>query len=118
MAKFLNSALLILTLYSCQTHQMFDKKKWAEVGDLMTFPKRKSMVDDLTKNIPLKGKSYQDIISLLGQPQHSLDSTMNIGYKIDEDYGNDIDPIYTQTLLLHFDKDSTVNSFEVKEWKK
>jgi hypothetical protein len=43
---------------------------------------------------------------------------MNIGYKIDEDYGSDIDPIYTQTLLLHFNKDSTVKSFEVKEWKK
>lgn len=118
MVKFFISALFMLTIYSCQTQQKFDKKKWAEVGDLMTFPNRKSMVDDLTKNIPLKGKSYQQIISLLGQPQHPLDSTMNIGYKIDEDYGSDIDPISTQTLLLHFDKDSTAKSFEVQEWKK
>ncbi|HLP35646.1 hypothetical protein [Lacibacter sp.] len=118
MTKYFISALFAVTLYSCQTQKKFDKEKWAEVADLMTFPNRKSMVDDLSKNIPLKGKSYQDIVSLLGQPQHSLDSTMNIGYKIDEDYGSDIDPIYTQTLLLHFDQDSTVKSFEVKEWKK
>lgn len=118
MAKFFISALFIVTFYSCQTQHKFDKNKWAEVGDLMTFPNRKAMIDDLTKNIPLKGKSYQDIISLLGQPQYSLDSSMEIGYNIDEDYGSDIDPIYTRSLLLHFDKDSTVKSFEVKEWKK
>lgn len=118
MTKYFISALFIVALCSCQTQKKFDKEKWAEVADLMTFPNRKSMVDDLTKNIPLKGKSYKDIVSLLGQPQHSLDSTMNIGYEIYEDYGSDIDPIYTQTLVLHFDKDSTVKSFEIKEWKK
>lgn len=84
----------------------------------MTFPNRKSMLDDLTKNISLKDKSYQDIVSLLGQPQYPIGSTMEVGYKIDEDYGSDIDPIYTQTFLLQFNKDSTVKSFEVKEWKK
>lgn len=118
MAKFFISILFLVTFYSCQTHQKFDKNKWAEVGDLMTFPKRKSMLDDLTKNISLKGKTYQDIVLLLGQPQYPIDSTMEIGYKIDEDYGSDIDPIYTQTLLLKFDKDSIVKSFEVQEWKK
>jgi hypothetical protein len=76
------------------------------------------MLDDLTKNIPLKGKSYQDIVSLLGQPQYSFDSSMNVGYEIDIDYGMDIDPIYSQTLLLHFDRDSIVMSFDVDEWKK
>lgn len=118
MAKFFIYALFIVTFYSCHTQQKFDKNKWAEVGDLMTFPNRKSMVDDLTQNIPLKGKTYQDILSLLGQPQYPIDSTMEIGYKIDEDYGSDIDPIYTQTLLLLFNKDSTVKSFEFQEWKK
>ena len=118
MAKFLIAILYILILHSCETKQKFDDKKWVEVGDLMTFPNRKSMIDDLTKTIPLKGKSYQAIVSLLGQPQYPIGVTMEIGYKIDENYGSDIDPIYTQTLLFHFDKDSTVESFEVIEWKK
>jgi len=118
MVKLLIFALFTTTFLSCQTQQKFDKEKWAEVADLMTFTNRKSMLDDLTKNIPLKGRNYQDIVSLLGHPQYPIDSTMEIGYKIDEEYGSDIDPIYTQTLLLQFDKDSTVKSFKVQQWKK
>ena len=111
-------ALLVLTLFSCQKKQKFDRNKWTQTADLMTFPNRKSMLDDLIKNFPLKGKSYKDIVSLLGQPQYYFDSTMQIGYKIDEDYGSDIDPIYSQTLLFQFDNDSTVKFFELNEWKK
>ncbi len=119
MTKLFISLILIATLYSCQTQQQkFNQEKWLEVADLATFPQRKSMLDDLTKNILLKGKSYPEIVSLLGQPQYSFDSSMNIGYLIDVDYGIDIDPVYSQTLLLHFDKDSTVMYFEVDEWKK
>jgi hypothetical protein len=118
MAKFLVSLILTVTFYSCQTQQKFDKEKWLESGDLMTFPNRKSMVNDLTKNVTLKGKSYQEIVSLLGQPQYPIDSKMEIGYKIDENYGGDIDPIYTQTLLLEFGQDSIVKSFTVHEWNK
>ena len=76
------------------------------------------MIDDLIKNFPLKGENYNNIVSLLGQPQFPIDSTMAIGYKIDEDYGGNIDPIYTQILLVYFDKDSTVKSVEIKKWKK
>ena len=118
MAKFFISTLFIVTLYSCQTHQKFDKVKWAEVADLMTFPNRKYMIDDLIKNYQLKGKAYKDIVKLLGQPQSNLDSTLQIFYDIDVDYGSDIDPVYTKTLFVQFDKDSTVTSYKVNEWKK
>ena len=118
MVRFFASVLFIVVFYSCQRTQKFDKMKWAEVADLMTFPNRKSMIDDLIKNFPLKGENYNNIVSLLGQPQFPIDSTMAIGYKIDEDYGGNIDPIYTQILLVYFDKDSTVKSVEIKKWKK
>lgn len=110
--------LLTLTLFSCQTRQKFNKAKWAEVADLMTFPNRKYMIDDLVKNYQLKGKKYSEIVVLLDKPQSKLDSTMEIYYDVDVDYGTDIDPIYSKTLSLTFDKDTVVKSFEVNVWKK
>jgi hypothetical protein len=109
---------LLLIVGSCQRQQIFDKAKWAEEEDLMTFPNRKLLLEDLTQHYQLKGKSYNDIIKLLGQPQYSLDSTMGIGYKIDEKYKSDIDPIYTKTLLFYFNKDTTVENYKIQEWKK
>lgn len=37
---------LTVSLFSCHTKQKFDKAKWAEVADLMTFRNRKYMIDD------------------------------------------------------------------------
>ena len=109
---------LTLTLFSCQSQQRFDKEKWAEIADLMTFPNRKHMIDDLVKNYQLKGKKYSEIVELLDKPQSKLDSTMEIYYDIDVDYGFDIDPIYSKTLSITFDKDTLVKTFEVNVWKK
>ena len=109
---------LALTLFSCQTHQKFDKAKWAEIGDAMTFPNRKYMIDDLVKNYQLKDKKYSEIVELLDSPQSKLDSTMQIFYDIDVDFGSDIDPVYSKTLSIYFDKDTVVKSFEVNIWKK
>ena len=118
MAKLFISALFTLTLFSCQTKQKFDKTKWAEVADLMTFPNRKYMIDDLVQNYQLKDKTYHQLIELLGPPQLKLDSTLRVYYEIDVDYGSDIDPVYTKTLSIEFDKDTVVKNYEVQEWKK
>ncbi len=118
MTKILIFLSLVLTLFSCKRHEKFDKVKWAEVGDAMTFPNRKYMIDDLVKNYQLKGKKYSEIIQLLNEPQSKLDSTLQVFYDVDIDYGSDIDPIYTKTLSLAFDKDTIVKNFEVREWKK
>ena len=118
MARLFNTALFILTLVSCHTKQKFDKTKWAEVADLMTFPNRKNMIDDLVQNYQLKGKTYQELTELLGRPQSRLDSTLQVYYDIDIDYGFDIDPVYTKTLSIQFDKDTVVRKYEVQEWKK
>ena len=118
MTRQLTFLSLILTLFSCQTQQKFDKAKWAEVADLMTFPNRKHMIDDLVRNYQLKGKKYSEIVELLDKPQSKLDSTMEIYYDIHVEYGYDIDPIYSKTLSITFNKDTVVNSFEVNIWKK
>lgn len=110
--------VIIVTVFSCQQKQKFDKMKWAEVADLMTFPHRKYMIDDLVQNCQLKGKTYHEVVELLGQPQSKLDSTLQVFYDIDVDYGWDIDPVYTKTLSIVFDKDTIVKSFEVQDWKK
>jgi hypothetical protein len=118
MAKQFLCLLMIISLLSCHIKQKFDKEKWAKIGDLMTFPNRKYMIDDLTSNYLLKGKNYNEILKLLGQPQGKGDNALQIFYDIDIDYGSDIDPIYTKTLLFQLDKDSVVESFKIKEWKK
>lgn len=105
-------------LFSCHPRQKFDQADWSEVADLMTFPKRNSMIDDLTTNIPLKGKKYSELIALLGEPQGKNDSGLQISYDVDVDYGSDIDPVYTKSLHFHFGKDSIVKAFEVEEWRK
>ena len=118
MKKYSIFLSIIIILVSCQTEQKFDKAKWAEVADLMTFPNRKYMINDLVKNFQLKGKTYNEIIDLLGQPQSDMNSEHQVFYDIDIDYGSDIDPVYTKILLLQFDKDSIIQNFEVREWKK
>jgi hypothetical protein len=76
------------------------------------------MIDDLIKNYELKGKKYHEIIELLDRPQGKEDNDLQIFYDIDVNYGRDIDPVYSKTLMFQFDKDSVVNMFKVEEWKK
>jgi hypothetical protein len=110
--------VLFITISACHPKRKFEKERWAEVADLMTFPNRKYMIDDLIHNYKLKGKTYYQIIRLLGEPQSKLDSTFKIFYNIDVDYGNDIDPVYTKTLSITFNKENVVKKIEVYEWEK
>lgn len=109
---------MVGSLIFCHKPQKFNKVKWVEVDDLMTFSNRKYMIDDLANNYQLKSKKYNEIIELLGEPQEKGDSLLKIFYDVDIDYANDIDPIYAKILVFQFNKDSTVKKFEVKEWKK
>ena len=109
---------LLVILSSCRTEIKFDKVKWAEKADLMTFSNRKSMINDLIKNYHLRGQSYKQIIELLGEPQSDLDSNFKIFYDVDIDYGSDIDPVYSKTLSFQFSIDSIVQKYDVIEWKK
>src|SRR5438045_2341099 len=87
--SFMSTLLFISMLFSCQRNpqisckgiEKFNRTKWAEVADLMSFPNRNCMVDDLVLNYHLKGKPINEIINLLGEPQYPIDSTMEMGYK-------------------------------------
>lgn len=94
----------------------YDYQSWTEKGDLGTFPKRKKMVDDIIKYLKLKGQRLTEINNLLGQPDYTEKD--EIGYKIDEDYGTDIDPIRTTTLTFKFNQDSIITEVRKDEWKK
>jgi len=111
--------LATIFLTSCNSNEKFDKTKWQEQGDLRIYTHRKYMLNDLTKNNKLIGISYRQLINLIGEPEKANDQEKGIVYyDIETDYGNDIDPIYTKTLQLKLTKDSTVDSFTIKEWKK
>ena len=106
-------------LISCNPDKSFDNLKWREKGDLGIFPYRKSMLKDLTTNYKIVGLSYNQTIDLLGVPEGFIAGHTNtLYYDIDLDYGHDIDPIYVKTLEVHFNKDSTITGFDIREWHK
>lgn len=78
------------------------------------FPNRKSMLDDVIKNHAIKGRSYRQIVELLGEEESEANK---LYYNIITDYGWDIDPIYLKSLVITFDKDSIATGFEIKECK-
>jgi hypothetical protein len=103
---------------SCSSETKFDRAKWLKSDDVMSFPNRKSMIKDLAENVPMKGMKYRDVLELLGPPQYPWDHVMKIQYVVEDDFGSDFDPVYSQTLILRFTMDSLVRAVEVEEWKK
>jgi hypothetical protein len=93
----------------------YDYNGWTEKGDLGTYPKRKKMIDDILKYLKLRGQTITEIENLLGKPDFIGQS--EFGYKIDEDYGTDIDPIATTTLTIKFN-DSIITEAKKSKWKK
>ncbi|MDQ6762932.1 MAG: hypothetical protein M3015_09945 [Bacteroidota bacterium] len=106
-----------LGLCSCKDfgQTRFQKIKWMEKDDI-EFPYRKKMLNDLITNYKLAGRKKDEIINLLGEPNYS--DSNSFAYKIIEDYGFDIDPVYTKNLDFQFAEDSTITSFKIEEWKK
>ena len=82
----------------------------------MEFPYRKKMVNDLVSNYKLEGLTYKELVDLLDSPQGSDGNS--IWYYVDEDYGNDIDPVYSKSLIFYLDKDSIITGFKIKEYRK
>ena len=93
----------------------YDYNRWMQLDDIV-YPNRSEMVDDIIKNLKLRGQNLHEIRKLLGEPNHQENN--EIGYKIEEDYGTDIDPIASTELLLKFNKDSFVTEVTKVKWKK
>ena len=113
----LHLAALVFLFSSCSNEEKFNKEKWNERTDpAFPPPYRKTMLKDLTTNHKLVGLKYSQLIELLGEP--NFNNTNSLAYKVIEDYGHDIDPVYTKNLDFTFSKDSVITSFKVDEWKK
>ena len=106
-------------LGSCGTEQLdFEKSKWNESVDGF-YEYRESMAKDLMENHLEKGITYQQLTDLIGEPENFANLKENtIGYTLMEDYGWDIDPVETKTLMIELTTDSLVQDFNIKHWKK
>lgn len=107
-----------VTLSSCLSNQMrFNKVAWNTSDDpAFPPPNRDKMLNDLITNHKLTGLKYTQLIDTLGNPD--IRDEYKIGYRIIEDYGSDIDPVYSKDLVFYFSKDSIITSFKINEWKK
>jgi hypothetical protein len=107
---------IIAMMMACSDRK-FDKSRWNEKSDA-NFPSkaRQEMLNDLLSNHILVGLKYANVVTLLGSPD-GVDSG-RVFYKIEIDYGGDIDPAYTKDLYLFTTKDSIIRSYEIKEWGK
>ena len=102
---------------SCDNQEKFVKVKWNESADpVFPPPNRKTMIKDLLTNYQIVGLKCSQLTDTLGDPDFKED--FSFGYRIEENYGNDIDPVYSKDLVFYFSTDSTITSYEVKEWKK
>lgn len=107
----LRQILILIFLISCTNHQIkFDQQKWqVELDGFYDY--REAMVDDLIKNHLSKGMKTDEVIQLLGQP--NLQHQNQFSYFIMEDYGRNIDPIESKSLILLFSKDSILKEIKL-----
>ena len=104
---------------SCGTEQLeFEKSKWNESVDGF-YKYRESMSKDLMETHLKKGMTYQQLTDLIGKPENFANLEPNtIGYTLMEDYGWDIDPVETKTLMIELTTDSLVKDYKIEHWKK
>ena len=108
---------ICILLIACKNEIKFHKAGWTTKVDLV-YPNRERMLNDLTQNQKLKGLSYRQLISKIGEPENNMTGDFNsIYYDIVTDYGHDIDPIYIKILEFKLDKDSIITDFKINEIK-
>ena len=110
---------LMILISSCTRQIPFDKESWESAVDGTSYNQREFMVEDLQRNY-LKSKiHYNDVVKLLGTNGEYHDSTdIELHYEIFVDYGWDIDPVETKSLIINFLPDSTYVSSDIHHWKK
>ena len=89
--------ILCLITISCNNEVKFDKALWRKKGDLNSYPYREDMILDLVENYKIEGMSYHQLVELLGEPEIQINSeSVMARYNIITEYGNDIDPVYSE----------------------
>jgi hypothetical protein len=108
---------IISIFYSCNTNGKqadknnqvkFDKTKW-QLKEDDAYPYRNEMLDDLIKNVTLKGLKKVEVLDLLGPPTR-VDADY-LFYTIDQPKIG-IVTLSNKSLVIKLTKDSTV------EWRK
>ena len=113
--------VLFIIFYSCDTKTEinFNSQKWLIEKDLEHHPYRDLMIQDIIENKLFTGFEYNRLIDSLGIPDNVKPRKNNeIYYLIKNDYGWDIDPVYTKYLIFTLSSDSIVKSVNIYEWKK
>ncbi len=109
---------LILLLFACNNIN-FEKTGWVYQEDVGMYPNREKMLKDLTENNKLKGLTYRELIAKIGPDENYKQGYDTcIFYSIVTDFGWDIDPVYTKSLVFKFNKDSVVVDYKIEEWKR
>ncbi len=107
--------VMLCMMTSCQKHIPFEKTKWSEQTDpAFPSPYRQQMLQDLMANYKLVGMKCSNVRDMLGKPD-GADSNY-YAYRIVEEYGRGIDPVYVKNLVFNFSKDSIVTKVDTEEW--
>jgi len=89
----------------------FDQSNWNKSVDGF-YQFREVMVKDIMENHLKKGMTYKQLTDLIGEPENFGNlKTNTIGYTLMEDYGWDIDPVETKSLLIELTADSLIQNF-------
>lgn len=122
--NFNRAVLLIIilsftSLYSCSRGTGFNSAGW-KTKDGITYPYRDNMYADLLKKHNLRGYTYKQVIKLLGDPDYddTIDKKHFVYYEILTDFGTEIDPVYTKTLVIELDSGRNVKDYRIDEWRK
>jgi len=114
------SYLIFLSTFftSCSKQIPFDKESWNTKDDIF-YNHREFMVEDLQQNYLKAKMHYNDVVKLLGtNGEYNYSTDIQLHYEIFVDYGWDIDPVETKSLIINFLPDSTYVSSEIHHWKK
>lgn len=111
--------LSLTSLYSCKNDTDFNSAAW-KTKDGITYPYRDKIYGDLLKKHNIRGYTYKQVVKLLGDPDYddTIDNRHYIYYEILTDFGSDIDPVYTKTLVIELDSSRKVKNYKVEEWRK
>ncbi|TCI93742.1 hypothetical protein [Tenacibaculum sp. M341] len=93
--------IICAVFISC--HSDFDKDRWLVNVD-GEYTCRDEMLDNLINDYHLKGKTYGEVLTLLGNPDnHCNYNNYELGYVITKVHTN-TDTVKTKSLVLYLDK--------------
>ena len=106
--KYVLLVIILILNSSCKNQELkFNSEKW--ISDKIGHNNHRiKMTKNLIESKLLIGKNLESAIELLGEEYGYLDSNLKnkIAFTIKESYGFDIDPKFTQFLVVEFNEDT------------